>query len=59
MRLNVQTHGPHECTGCPPHTFSVSEKNTLTVESRRATKRSFWFGLWNDKRVQLKKKIRL
>ena len=30
-------------------TFSVSEKKTLTVESKRATRRSFWFGLWNDK----------
>ena len=30
-------------------TFSVSEKKTLTVESKRATRRSFWFGLWNNK----------
>ena len=47
-RLNTQTHGPHNYTSFAV-TFSVSEKKTLTVKSKRATRRSFWFGLWNDK----------
>lgn len=43
-RLNTQTHSPHDYTSFSV-TFSVSEKKTLTVESKRATRRSFWFGL--------------